>query len=161
MLVYEKDNSISSMGTHALQNQLEEQPTEPEAPPPDPLQPVLEVHQPLLLDVSHGQASFQCNPPDWSLPSHDDQQAEFQKCCVYALEYELQVHQADLPPPSADAPAEVLLQQVVTALSAEGWRSVKSVTGPVQDIVQVGDSKWSVFQACGMMLIITINKSAE
>lgn len=141
MLVYENDiKSVSSTmmsPAQPLHAEKEQELIEEEPVPLQPLQPSLEVHPPLLLDVSHGQASFQCNPPDWSLPPHDEQQAEFQKGCIYALEYELQVQQADIPPPSASVPAEALLQQVATALSDNGWRSVKSVSGPVQDVVQV------------------------
>lgn len=140
MLVYEKEKGLLSMDEHAedpLPAQQEAEAVEEKLVSLQPLQPSLDVHQPLLLDVSHAQASFQCNPPEWSLPPHDDKQAEIQKSCVYALEYELQVQQADLPPPTASAPSEALLQQVETAVNQNSWRSVKSVVGPVQDVVQV------------------------
>jgi hypothetical protein len=56
---------------------------------------------------------------------------------VYSLEYELQVQQVDVGPPSDSASAEQLLQQVFGALNSNSWRCVASVVGPMQSAVQV------------------------
>jgi hypothetical protein len=56
---------------------------------------------------------------------------------VYSLEYELQVQQVDVGPPSDSTSAEQLMQQVFGALNSNSWRCVASVVGPMQSAVQV------------------------
>jgi hypothetical protein len=83
-------------------------------------------------------AAFSWPPAEWSLPAHDDpRQTAYQQGVVYSLEYELQVQQVDVGPPSDSTPAEQLMQQVFAALNGNSWRSVASVVGPMQDAVQV------------------------
>lgn len=101
----------------------------------------------LLLFLRCGSlTAFSWPPAEWSLPANGDaRQTEYQQGVVYSLEYELQVQQVDVGPPSDSAPAEHLLQQVFGALSSSSWRCVASVVGPMQSAVQV-----STFCVCSL-----------
>lgn len=122
--------------------QQQEEHVENVEPPLTPLEPVVVVHEPQLLAVTATSGSFSWPPATWHLPDHDDQQAEYQQMVIYSLEYELQVQQVDVGPPSADASVEQLLQQVFPALKPTSWRAVAHITGSdMPDMQQVSQQQ--------------------
>ncbi|KAF8059974.1 FNDC3B [Scenedesmus sp. PABB004] len=103
-----------------------------------PLAPVIDVRAPELAALSFTTAGFRWTPAAWSLPPHHAEQAAFQaEECTYTLEYELQVQQVPLGPPTPAAGPDQLLEQVPGALVDGAWRAVASGAGALEEMVQV------------------------
>lgn len=109
----------------------------PEELPLEPLAPEVAVPAPVLLSVAASSAAFRWDAASWALPPHDERQAEYQARCEYTLEYELQLQQADVGPPTPALPAEQLMQQLPQSLKDGAWKAVAFATGPQQELLQV------------------------
>eukprot|EP00879_Flechtneria_rotunda_P003440 GHRR01003669.1.p1 GENE.GHRR01003669.1~~GHRR01003669.1.p1 ORF type:complete len:1144 (+),score=472.39 GHRR01003669.1:203-3634(+) len=142
-------SQIAPSGLHAVP-ESDAKVADPE-PPLQPLQPEVELPNPNLLSTTGTAASFTWQAACWSLPPCDQRQAEYQERCVYSLEYELQLQQTDVGPPTAAETPEKLLQQVPAACKSGNWKAVAVTAGPQQEVLQVTGLRSGRFYAARLV----------